>query len=303
MPRLNRFQIIQHMKPKIVQYLKDSNKNIFSLADLQQILNNNKENWTIPKITTANDFIKVLIEKGVIEEIVVNTPQRKIVKYIFEEATPYEIAVSLRSGSYLSHYSAVFTHQLTENVPKTIYTNLEQSPKPKFTGDNDGVLHQENIDTAFSRPMRLTNQIATFSYRKKEYKIYLLNGQNQNRLGVEKVISFNLKRPTDITNIERTLIDILVRPVYSGGVDEVLNAFKEAKGDFSVNRLLSYLKKMDYKYPYHQLVGFYLEKAGYEEKVLNLLNKFEINHNFYAAYEMSQPDFSERWRVYYPKGL
>jgi predicted transcriptional regulator of viral defense system len=289
------------MKPQIIKHLKELNENVFSIGDLQSILNENRERWTIPKVTTANEFIGVLKDKGVIEEVIITTTQRKIIKYIFEEASPYDIAISLRMGSYLSHFSAVFSHQLTENVPKTIYTNLEQSPKP--TGDRDEVLQQNNIDLAFSRVMRLTNQKASFNFRGKEYKVFLLNGKHQNRLGVEKLSAFNLSKPSDVTNIERTLIDIVVRPVYSGGVEEVLQAFKEAKGTFSVNRLLSYLKKMDFIYPYHQLIGFYLEKAGYEERVLNLLNKLEIKHNFYLTYQIPEKEYSERWRVFYPKGL
>ncbi|MFB5937197.1 type IV toxin-antitoxin system AbiEi family antitoxin domain-containing protein [Peribacillus castrilensis] len=299
MPRLSRFLIIQNMIPKIVNYLTELNQNIFSLSDLQWILSENRTDWTIPKITTANEFIGVLIDKGVLEEVIIKTPQRNITKYTFEEASPYAIAVSLRQGSYLSHYSAIFTHQLTENVPKTIYTNLEQSPKY----GNDEEMEQKDIDLAFSRPMRLTNQIATFKLKEKEYKVYLLNGKNQKQIGVEKIESFNLPFPVAVTNVERTLIDIVVRPIYSGGVEEVLQAFREAKGTYSVNRLLSYLKKMDFKYPYHQLIGFYLEKADYEENVLNLLNKFEINYNFYLSYQISEKDFSERWRVFYPKGL
>ena len=301
MGRISRFMIIQHMKPQIIKHLKELNENVYSIGDLQSILNENRERWTIPKVTTANEFIGVLKDKGVIEEVIITTTQRKIIKYIFEEASPYDIAISLRMGSYLSHFSAVFSHQLTENVPKTIYTNLEQSPKP--TGDRDEVLQQNNIDLAFSRVMRLTNQKASFNFRGKEYKVFLLNGKHQNRLGVEKLSAFNLSKPSDVTNIERTLIDIVVRPVYSGGVEEVLQAFKEAKGTFSVNRLLSYLKKMDFIYPYHQLIGFYLEKAGYEERVLNLLNKLEIKHNFYLTYQIPEKEYSERWRVFYPKGL
>lgn len=302
MARLNRFQIINHMKPKIIDYLKSLNKNVFSLADLQGILLEKREEWTIPKKTTADEFINVL-KKNIIQEVVIKTPQRTITKYIFGDASPYDIAISLRKGSYLSHYSAVFTHQLTDNVPKAIYTNLEQSPK--FSSGADEDLEQKNIDLAFSRSMRLTNQIATFQLEGKEYKVYLLNGKHQNRIGVESIQSFNLSTPSEVTNIERTLIDIVVRPVYSGGVEEVLQAFKAAKGQCSVNRIVAYLKKMDFKYPYHQSIGFYLEKAGYDEKVLKLLNKFEIKHKFYLTYKMadSEKAFSERWQIYYPKGL
>lgn len=115
--------------------------------------------------------------------------------------------------------------------------------RPKYIEEEKNDMLQEDIDLAFSRPMRQTNQIARFTLDNKEYKVYLLNGKYQNKLGVKKMVSFELSRPLEVTNIERTLIDVVVRPLYAGGVEEVLEAFKVAKGKFSVNRLLSYLKR------------------------------------------------------------
>ena len=40
-----------------------------------------------------------------------------------------------------------------------------------------------------------------------------------------------------ITNIERTLIDATVRPLYSGGVYEVFEAYRRAAEHISVNKL------------------------------------------------------------------
>ena len=38
-----------------------------------------------------------------------------------------------------------------------------------------------------------------------------------------------------VTDLERTLIDIAVRPEYAGGVYEVLNVYRLAKGKVSAN--------------------------------------------------------------------
>lgn len=55
------------------------------------------------------------------------------------------------------------------------------------------------------------------------------------------------KAPTgqkvDVTSIERTVIDIAVRPAYSRGVPHVLEAYKRARGRVSVARLTSLLAK------------------------------------------------------------
>ncbi|PES64904.1 hypothetical protein CN507_18480 [Bacillus cereus] len=300
MPRLSRFQIMEQMKPQIVEYFEEKNQRIFSVQDMYEILNSYKEKWTLPAVTKGNDFIKFLTENNILEQIEIQTPQRKITKFKFNGASVYELAVSINGNSYLSHYTALFLHGLTNNIPKNIYTNTEQAPKYVFYKD-DIELEQENIDWAFARPMRITKQIAKFEIDNKKYQVYLLNGKHQKRLGVSKVSINGIELP--ITSLERTLIDIVVRPNYSGGIEEVIHAYKIAKSSFSVNRLLVLLDKMNYVYPYHQLIGFYLEKAGYDENVLKLIELNAIEYNLYLTYEIKEKNFSERWRVYYPRYL
>lgn len=107
-----------------------------------------------------------------------------------------------------------------------------------------------------------------------------------------------------LTNVEGTLIDITVRPGYAGGVFEVLNAFRNAKGKVSINRLVAMLKRLDYLYPFHQAIGFYLERAGvYDESSIRLLRKIEMNYDSYLAHGMKDPDYSKEWRLFFPKGL
>ena len=49
-----------------------------------------------------------------------------------------------------------------------------------------------------------------------------------------------------VTGVERTLIDATVRPVYSGGINEVLTAFSRASKMVSINKLVAMLKKINY---------------------------------------------------------
>jgi predicted transcriptional regulator of viral defense system len=112
--------------------------------------------------------------------------------------------------------------------------------------------------------------------------------------------------PLDVTGIERTLIDIAVRPVYAGGVFEVLRAYQLAASRVSVNRLAALLRKLDYVYPYHQAVGFYLDKAGvYGSEQLAMLREIPMEFDFHLVHEMAPDDteYSEKWRLFYPKGF
>jgi len=133
--------------------------------------------------------------------------------------------------------------------------------------------------------------------------VRLLNGLHTGNSGVINMTGPE-GEPLRVTDIERTLIDITVRPEYSGGPFEVLTAYKRASDRLSVNRLVALLKRIDYIYPYHQAIGFYLERAGaYKESQIQLLTKAGIKCDFYLMHQITEPHYSARWHLYYPKGL
>ena len=107
-----------------------------------------------------------------------------------------------------------------------------------------------------------------------------------------------------VTDLERTLIDITVRPIYSGGVKKVLLAYKNASNRLSLSKLFDYLKNLDFIYPYHQAIGFYLEKSGIRiNKILENITEKEFKYNFYLDYNMKNPKYSKTWKLYYPVDL
>lgn len=299
--RPSRFEVMTRNKDLITAYISSLQMNIFTYEKMNHILIDLKGKGVILQSTKLADFLVFIVKEKIMLGLDIELPQRSTTRYIFGKPSVFEIALTLNKKSYISHFSAVYLHHLTDNIPKKIYINAEQSRKqysPQFRNED---VEQRNIDLAFSRPMRETNQIAKFTLSDEDFELYMLNGKNHNRLGVIQLDIDGTELP--VTSIERTLIDIVVRPNYAGGVSEVLNVFSAAKNRFSVNKLLATLKKMEYIYPYHQLIGFYLEKAGYPETVLKLLKQFPLNYDFYLTYQMREKNFSERWRVYYPKWI
>jgi predicted transcriptional regulator of viral defense system len=98
-----------------------------------------------------------------------------------------------------------------------------------------------------------------------------------------------------VTNLERTLIDIAVRPFYSGGVHKVLEAYKRAAERVSVEQMATMLQTLDYTYPYHQAIGFYLERSGYyDDASIKLFHEFPKEFDFYLANGMKSTAYSKR---------
>jgi hypothetical protein len=57
---------------------------------------------------------------------------------------------------------------------------------------------------------------------------------------------------------------------------------------------------MEYAYPYHQSIGFLLERAGATEQDCRRLSNLGTEFDFYLDYKMKNPAYSKKWRLYYP---
>ena len=281
-------------KDDIFDFFESSQQKCFDLKEMTGILDKNRKFWRLGSISRFT-FIDFLIEKGQLSKFVFKFPDRNMHRYVCGQIPLYELTLSLASKSYFSHYTAMYFHNLTMQIPKTIYLNNEQTPKPK----SETGLDQRRIDFAFRMKTRLSNRSADYN----EYKIFLLNGKNTGNTGVIETDGPDNSK-VRVTSIERTLIDIAVRPEYAGGPFEVLRAYKNAADFVSINKLSAILKKIDYVYPYHQVIGFYVDKSGaYRKSQIDLLRKQEMIYDFYLMHRMKNPQYSSAWKLYYPEGL
>ena len=246
---------------------------------------------------TTGSFIDFLVNQTKLKRFDFPFPYRKEIRYSWGEIPLLEILLTLKSNAYFSHYTAVKMHGLTEQVPKTIYLNHEQPSRPKDVG-----LEQGRIDTAFSRAARVSQNVIEFG----DVRICLINGMQTGQLGViDEKVSYDSQDPINVrfTNIERTLIDITVRPSYAGGVFEVLKAYRLSQERVSINKLTAMLQKLQYVYPYHQAIGFYFERAGYKDDSIALLRRFPMEFDFYLTNQINDKVYNKDWRLYIPKGF
>jgi len=288
-------QRIKIAKTDILKAFEQERTRIFKEADIAAILERNRAFWRLRRGMSVQKFLAFLLEQTALRKVSLDFPNRKMIRYVWGQVPLHEVLMTLGPNCYFSHYTAMYLHGLTEQVPKTIYVNQEQTAKSR----GEGAITQDRIDVAMKRPPRVSGNFV----QHEDYTIYILNGKNTGNLGVIEMDSSE-GRGIRATDVERTLIDVTVRPVYAGGPFEVLKAYKLARPKVSVNKLVATLKKLDYIYPYHQAVGFYLERSGvYKENSVALLRKSDFRFDFYLTHHIKEPAYSQRWRLYFPKGL
>lgn len=288
---------IQIARRDIFREFDDHPSKVFKLKDIANILSRRRDFWRLTHDTTARKFIEFLSRHGKLRRVSFPFPQRPETRFVWGDVPLLEVLLTLKNGAYFTHYTAVRMHGLTEQLPSTIYLNHEQRPHAQLAD-----LRQDRIDAAFSRAPRMSQNVIEHG----DVRICLINGMYTGQLGVvTERLAYDNTTPVNVrlTDIERTLIDITVRPAYSGGVFEVLKAFRLAKERVSVNRMAAMLEKLRYVYPYHQAIGLYLERAGYRASQLDLLRRFPMEFDFYLSHQMGRTNYVKAWRLFVPEGF
>ena len=290
---------LQIAKADIFKFFEELENPVLKLREIQSILSRQRTFWRLAQATSADDLIAFLTRHGRLRRLEFPFPQRPETLYVWGNVPLPVILLGLRKDVYFSHYTAMRMHGLTEQVPHATYLTDERS---EGAARPPVALTQADIDQAFARPPRVSHNVVMHEGR----KVWLLNGAHTGQLGVttERVHDDDGK-PVEVrlTNLERTLIDISVRPVYAGGVHEVAKAYALALERVSVNKLVSTLHKLAFAYPYHQAIGYYLERAGCKPALLDLVRRLPMELDFYLAHDMGPTRYVGEWRLFVPEGF
>ncbi|MBT2563764.1 hypothetical protein J7E50_05465 [Pedobacter sp. ISL-68] len=280
----------------IIQYFQGYPLKAFTYKRLQTVIDNVKSSWDIPYNRRAKDIIAFLVKQELfLETRLTQEHSHGFIVYGWRTKDEFTIVSGIKKDAYFMYYSALFLHGLTQQLPKTYYLNSEHYSQQR-SGSSQNKLTQEGIDASFSKDQRKSELV----YLLESKRIILTNTKNTDRLGVMQ--NHNDSQLFYYTDLERTLIDCVVRPAYAGGVFEILEAYKLAKGKINTQKLYDYLQKLDYTYPYAQSIGFYLEKAGYPESDLKLF-ELKSEFQFYLTYNMRNKEYSNRWKLFFPRGF
>ncbi len=282
--------LIQQFKER----LANSPKAVFSWEEIRSLLNRLRAECPFPKSLSERKLQRTLIESGILREIALTaTYPFQAKRYHFGPFSGYELALSLRPGAFLSHGTAARLHNLIDHEPNTIYVNKEQSPKTSA-----GSLTQAGIDRAFASKQRTS----AYAITHQQTRIVLLSGKHTGRLGVTKMMGPRSEQ-LELTDIERTLIDVAVRPTYAGGAKSVAEAYRNASQRLSISRIAIMLRDLKYVYPYHQVVGFYLQNAGCPLSALRPFRESGFDFDFYLEHSMKHTRLYPTWRLHVPEDL
>lgn len=281
---------------QIVDFFNASKQQAYTTNDIQKIFESQREQWKIAQYRNYKHFITFLNNNRILILDTQNHEFHNSEKQILRKksCTPFDVGLTVKKDGYLCNYSAMQVHQLTLQIPKTVYIS-EDKYEPYYEKSNIE-LEQESVDKAFSKPQRVSKESYKSEYDGFRY-VYLQKKHNSINIGITTINGLA------VTDLERTLIDIAVRPAYSGGAFQILEAFNKVKGKLNLDKLDSYLQKLDYIYPYHQLLGFYLDLAGFPEEKLKLFLDKKSHINFYQTYNLTNKKLNQKWGVYYPTGL
>jgi hypothetical protein len=281
----------------VAETLDRLEKRVFTYKELCRLIGKHREEWHILDRVPPKKIIDYLLTAFPLRKIALAGPghSQKFHRYLWREADPLEVAASIRApNSYLCHSSALFVHGLVNDIPKEICLNYEQSPKSKSTSE----LTQPSLDRAFKAQQRQS----AFTFHYKNLLLVVLSGKHTGGLEVQN-ISISTGAKVRVTTLERTLIDATVRPTYAGGVPKVLQAFQRARDRISIDRIISTLREFDYVYPYHQAIGFYMERAEYPKHHLARLRDLGMRLDFYLAHGMRETTYDKSWKLHYPYDL
>ena len=264
---------------------------IFMPSELGQMIREHRSEWNAWG-TATEEITDFLLEEGFLKEAEFKSKDYDpIFRYLRGEHSATRVGLSLQRDSFLSHRAAMVVHDM---VPPSnvLYVNKEQSPKRP----PDDVT-QEAISRAFTNAQRTSKYIFTYA----NVKYVLLSGKHTGRAGV--ITKSVAGEKIDVTDLERTLIDIVVRPAYAGRIQAVADAYMRFADQVKIDHMIKLLQAFHYAYPYHQSIGFLLRRAGRSPEDCRKFAALGKGFDFYLDYGMKHPAYDQEWRLYYPQSL
>lgn len=195
------------------------------------------------------------------------------------EIPPYAIAAALIQPIAISHWSACSHHGFTTQSPIMV-----QASTPK------------KVVTPEMRRGKAHSPRGRAVWHAYGLEIEFIHVNQKLFWGFEK-IWVNSWQQVNITDPERTALDLIARPDIFGGVSAAIEILENSLGQISVNRLVEYALKYDTGSVIKRL-GWALEKLGVHEQDLEGLQNYPVKR-YYPLDPTLDEDApkNKRWQI------
>jgi len=262
-------------------------KKLYSLKDLNMLLMDLKSKRLVAQDISSRRFFVLLQERLGLKTYSVSSEKINKVRYtLFQDINMYHFVSSFEKHGFFTMSTALNIQGYSDQKREFIFYAKEQSPK-RYLLDN--ILTQEAIDRAYQKEYRYTKSIASYE---DKYIIYL-TPKHTNRF---EVIEYN---GYDVSSINRAFVEMIMHVQYFKSYDAVIEILKPLKGKLDPDRIFKVIEVFDPIYPYFQLIGYSLEKVGFEKDDLNLFKQQVSNMKFYTQKGNDKYQLDSYWNVYY----
>ncbi len=98
-------------KPDIIRFFEEDGRKVFKQKELSEIVSKQRNFWRLAMSMQVSEFISYLIAYAKLRKVSFKLPHRTETRFVWGDVSHYKLAVSMKPGGYLSHYSALYLHQ------------------------------------------------------------------------------------------------------------------------------------------------------------------------------------------------
>ncbi len=262
-------------------------KKLYSLKDLHLFLNRLKMERLIAQDVSSRRFFDLLQNSLNLKTYSVSSEKINKVRYsLYCDINIYDFVNTFEKQGFFSMTTALNIQKLSDQKNNFIFYSKELSPK-NYSPNSQ--FSQKDIDQAYQKEYRFTRSIASYE---DKYIIYL-TPKNTNHFEVIEYGDYA------VSSVHRAFVEMIMNVQYFKGFGTVIKIFEPLKNKLEPQRVFDVVKSFDSIYIYYQLVGFSLNKIGFDKKNLDLFKQHVSELKFYIEKNKRDYSFDNYWNIYY----
>lgn len=244
--------------------LGEKDQRVFTIQDIKKILN--------VSLAHARNIASDMVKKNAVERVKYGLFVRIPESIILDKQQYTEDAILIAAKStkkaFLSHYTALTIHGLAERYTTQIYISTTK--------------HQRNI-------------------KYHEIKINYIKIIPKKFFGY-KTMTYSNER-IQISDLERTIIDVISKPKHAGGWNETIKCLKNLD-EINYKQLITYFKKINNK-TIARKTGYILEKLNNinpSQKIIEEIKELSGSNDLYFD-NAKKGIYDQKWNLIIPKNI